>query len=43
MGGNLGFAAFLAVALGPLIMIRALFIARMLAWLDARRQHRQRR
>ena len=44
VGGGLGFAAFLAVALGALIMvIRALFIALMLAWLDHRRQHRQRR
>ena len=42
--GGLTFAAFLAVALGALIMvIRAIFIALMLAWLDHRRTHRQRR
>ena len=42
--GGLAFAAFLAVTLGALIMVmRALFIAVMLAWLDHRRTHRQRR
>ena len=42
--GGLAFAAFLAVTLGALIMvIRAVFIAVMLAWLDHRRTHRQRR
>ena len=42
--GGLTFAAFLAVALGALIMvIRAVFIAFMLTWLDHRRTHRQRR
>ena len=42
--GGLAFAAFLAVTLGALIMaIRAVFIAFMLAWLDHRRTHRQRR
>ena len=42
--GGLGFAAFLAVTLGALIMVmRAVFIAFMLAWLDHRRKHRQRR
>ena len=42
--GGLAFAAFLAVTLGALIMgMRALFIAVMLAWLDHRRTHRQRR
>ena len=42
--GGLAFAAFLAVALGGLIMaIRAVFIAFMLAWLDHRHKHRQRR
>ena len=39
-----GLAAFLAVTLGALIMvIRAVFIAFMLAWLDHRRSHRKRR
>ena len=38
--GGLAFAAFLAVTLGALIMvIRAVFIAFMLAWLDHRRSH----
>ena len=42
--GGLAFAAFLAVTLGALIMVmRAIFIAIMLAWLDHRRTHRQRR
>ena len=42
--GGLAFAAFLAVTLGALIMvIRAVFIAFMLAWLDHRRSHRKRR
>ena len=42
--GGLTFAAFLAVTLGALIMvIRAVFIAFMLAWLDHRRTHRKRR
>lgn len=42
--GGLAFAAFLAVTLGALIMvIRAIFIAIMLAWLDHRRTHRKRR
>lgn len=42
--GGLAFAAFLAVTLGALIMvIRAVFIAFMLTWLDHRRTHRQRR
>ena len=42
--GGLAFAAFLAVILGALIMVmRAIFIAIMLAWLDHRRTHRQRR
>ena len=42
--GGLAFAAFLAVTLGALIMVmRAVFIAVMLAWLDHRRTHRQRR
>ena len=42
--GGLTFAAFLAVTLGALIMvIRAVFIAFMLTWLDHRRTHRQRR
>lgn len=42
--GGLAFAAFLAVILGALIMvIRAIFIAIMLAWLDHRRTHRKRR
>ena len=42
--GGLTFAAILAVTLGALIMvIRAVFIALMLAWLDHRRTHRQRR
>ena len=42
--GGLTFAAFLAVTLGALIMvIRAVFIAFMLAWLDHRRSHRKRR
>lgn len=42
--GGLAFAAFLAVTLGALIMIiRAVFITIMLAWLDHRRTHRQRR
>ena len=42
--GGLTFAAVLAVSLGTLIMvIRAVFIALMLAWLDHRRTHRQRR
>ena len=41
--GGLAFAAFLAVTLGALIMvIRAVFIALMLAWLDHRHKHRQR-
>ena len=41
--GGLAFAAFLAVTLGALIMvIRAVFIAFMLAWLDHRHKHRQR-
>lgn len=41
--GGLAFAAFLAVILGALIMvIRAVFIALMLAWLDHRHKHRQR-
>ena len=38
------FAAFLAVILGALIMVmRAIFIAIMLAWLDRRHKRRQRR
>ena len=42
--GGLTFAAVLAVSLGTLIMvIRAVFIALMLTWLDHRRTHRQRR
>ena len=42
--GGLAFAAFLAVTLGALIMvIRAVFIAFMLAWLDHRHKRRQRR
>ena len=42
--GGLGFAAIVAVTLGTLIMvIRAIFIALMLTWLDHRRTHRQRR
>ena len=42
--GGLTFAAVLAVTLGTLIMvIRAIFIALMLTWLDHRRTHRQRR
>lgn len=42
--GGLAFAAFLAVILGALIMVmRAIFIAIMLAWLDHRRTHRKRR
>ena len=42
--GGLTFAAVLAVSLGTLIMvIRAMFIALMLTWLDHRRTHRQRR
>ena len=42
--GGLTFAAVLAVSLGTLIMvIRAVFIALMLTWLDNRRTHRQRR
>ena len=42
--GGLTFAAVLAVRLGTLIMvIRAVFIALMLTWLDHRRTHRQRR
>ena len=42
--GGLTFVAVLAVSLGTLIMvIRAVFIALMLTWLDHRRTHRQRR
>ena len=42
--GGLAFAAFLAVTLGALIMVmRAIFIAIMLAWLDHRHKRRQRR
>ena len=42
--GGLTFAAVLAVSLGTLIMvIRAVFIALTLTWLDHRRTHRQRR
>ena len=42
--GGLTFAAVLAVSLETLIMvIRAVFIALMLTWLDHRRTHRQRR
>lgn len=42
--GGLAFAAFLAVTLGALIMvIRTVFIAFMLAWLDHRRSYRKRR
>ena len=43
-GGGLARAAVIAVIAGSLIMvIRALFIAFMLTWLDHRRKHRKRR
>ena len=43
-GGGLAQAAVIAVIAGSLIMlIRALFIALMLTWLDHRRKHRKRR
>jgi hypothetical protein len=43
-GGGLARAAVIAVIAGSLIMlIRALFIALMLTWLDHRRKHRKRR
>jgi len=43
-GGGLARAALIAVIAGSLIMlIRALFIALMLTWLDHRRKHRKRR
>jgi putative monovalent cation/proton antiporter len=42
--GGLAFAAFLAVILGALIMVmRAIFIAILLAWLNHRHKRRQRR
>ena len=43
-GGGLALAALIALIAGTLIMvIRALFIAFMLTWLDHRRKHRKRR